>query len=102
MKMPLAALLLLVVVPLHAEPPRPKPLPGERVGGDGQDHRASKRVDTRLPTRLDTRVQPRTIGKPLMAATSQIISAADNGCVRNPGRRATDAAPSASNCQGSQ
>ena len=87
----LAAIFLLIAssAPLGADPPADKPLPGERVGGEGQDIRASKRIDTRLPTRLNTRVQPRTIGRPLVAATSQIISDAENGCTRSGDRRAT-------------
>lgn len=100
---PFAALLLLAfVAPLRADPPQDKPLPGERVGGEGQNLRANRRVDNRLPTRLNTRVQPRMIGKPLVAANSQIISDTDNGCARNPGQPATDTAPSAQACQGPQ
>ena len=100
---PLAVLMLLTsVVPLRADPPADKPLPGERVGGEGRDIRAGKRVDNRLPTRLNTRVRPRTIGRPLVAANSQIISDADNGCARDTGQLATDTAPSAQACQGPQ
>lgn len=99
----LAALMLLVAaVPLRADPPPDKPLPGERVGGEGRDLRANKRVDNRLPTRLNMRVQPRTIGKPLVAATSQIISDAENGCARDADRPAANTAPSARACQGPQ
>ena len=95
----MALLLLAAVAPLHADPPQDKPLPGERVGGDGQDIRAIKRVETRLPTRLETRVQPRTIGKPLEAANSRIISDADNGCARSVAKPATKTEQSAQTCQ---
>jgi len=101
----LALLLLVVATPLCADPPEDKPLPGERVGGDGQDIRATKRIDTRLQTRLETRVKPRTIGKPLMAANSRIISDADNGCTRDtaqPSPQAAQMAQSAQSCQGPQ
>lgn len=98
----LAALLLLAAAaPLHAYPPEDKPLPGERVGGEGQDVRTNKRFDTRLPFRLNMRVQPHTIGKPLVAATSQIISDADNGCARRT-NQLDDRAPGAPACQGPQ
>jgi hypothetical protein len=82
-------LFLCASVPALADPPKEKPLPGERVGGDWQDPRASKRLDTRVPTRLDTRLSPRTINTPLVAATSQITTDKDNGCARS-GAAGTD------------
>src|SRR4051794_32562869 len=88
-----ALLLLVIAVPLQADPPEDKPLPGERVGGDEQDLRATKRLEMRLPTRLETRVRPRTIGKPLVAANSRIISDTDNGCARNIAQPATQTVP---------
>ena len=99
-----ALLLFVVAAPLCADPPEDKPLPGERVGGDGQDIRATKRIETRLQTRLETRVKPRTIGKPLMAANSRIISDADNGCARDARQPSPQAqmAQSAQSCQGPQ
>jgi len=96
------SLLLAAAAPLHADPPQDKPLAGERVGGDGQDIRAIKRVETRLPTRLETRVQPRTIDKPLEAANSRIVSDADNGCARNAAKPATQTEQSAQSCQDPQ
>jgi hypothetical protein len=96
----LALMLLAVAVPLRADSPEDKPLPGERVGGQGQDERANRRIDTRIPTRLNTRVQPRTIGEPLMAARSPVTSGADNGCVRNPDQPAAQAAQTAQTCEG--
>lgn len=101
----MALLLLAIAAPLRADPPEDKPLPGERVGGDGQDIRATKRIETRLPTRLETRVRPRTIGKPLVAANSRIVSDAENGCARDTAQPATQAvrtAQSAPSCQGPQ
>jgi len=95
----MALLLLATAPPLRADPPEDKPLPGERVGGQGQDIRAIKRFETRLPTRLETRVQPRTIGKPLVAANSRVISDADNGCVRDAARSAAQTAQSAPRCE---
>lgn len=100
-----ALLLLAIAVPLQADPPEDKPLPGERVGGDEQDIRATKRIETRLPTRLETRVRPRTTGKPLVAANSRMISDTDNGCARNSPQPVTQTAPvaqSAQSCQGPQ
>lgn len=95
----LALALLAVAAPLRADPPEDKPLPGERIGGDQQDNRANKRVDMRLPTRLETRVRPRTIGKPLEGVKSPITSDADNGCVRNSDRPATQTAQTAPVCE---
>jgi len=97
-----ALLLLAVAAPLRADPPEDKPLPGERVGGEEHDLRATRRVETRLPTRLETRIRPRTIGKPLVAANSRIISDAENGCARNAAQPATQTAQSAQTCQGPQ
>lgn len=94
-----AMLLLAAAMPLRADPPADKPLPGERVGGAGQDLRTNRRIDTRLPFRLETRVRPRTIGKPLVAATSPIISDADNGCARGAAPVAGQRVQSAQSCQ---
>lgn len=104
MKIACRLLLVLCVVsaPLCADPPKDKPLPGERIGGYGQDLRAIKRIDNRVPSRLDTRIQPRTIGKPLMAATSPIISDAKNGCARDASQSAASMAQSAQSCEGPQ
>jgi hypothetical protein len=93
MKLVCGAVLLLAIaaVPAHAEPPQDKPLPGERVGGEGQDNRIGKRVDNRLPTRLETRVTRRTIGAPLLAANSRLVADANNGCARDPNASAPQA-----------
>jgi hypothetical protein len=79
-----ACLLSLAALSAHAEAPRDKPLPGERVGGEGQDVRVGTRIDNRLPTRLDTRVTRRTIDAPLLAANSRVVADANNGCARDP------------------
>ena len=78
----LALAALLAVSPARADPPAGTPLPGTRVGGEGHDERAAKRLPTRLPTRLDTRITPQTFGQPLVAATSQITADKENGCAR--------------------
>jgi len=77
-----ALLLLLGAAPLRADPPQDRPLPGERVGGEWHDPRAIKRIDNRVPSRIEMRVERRTIGRPLMAATSPVTADADNGCAR--------------------
>jgi len=69
--------------PVRADPPDDKPLPGERINGEGQDNRTSKRIDSRLHTRLETRVTRRTIEAPLEATTSQITADANNGCSKS-------------------
>jgi hypothetical protein len=69
--------------PARADPPDDKPLPGERINGEGQDNRTNKRIDTRLPTRLETRVTRRTIEAPLATATSRITADANNGCSKS-------------------
>jgi len=76
-------LIAFMSAPAWADPPKDKPLPGERLGAEENDQRAIKRVDTRLSTRLQTRLSRRTIGKPLVAATSQIIADAENGCAKD-------------------
>lgn len=91
MKLPLVLSLAVAAIaaPVQADPPpQDKPLPGERIGGAGQDLRAGMRLETRLPTRLETRISPRTIGDPLVAATSQITADRDNGCARTADAKA--------------
>jgi len=101
----LIALLIAAETPVRADPPEEKPLPGERVGGHGRDVRVGKRLDSRVPSRIDSRVRPRTIGRPLVAATSPLTSDVDNGCARDTGSSTTPAAsdePSAAACQSPQ
>lgn len=101
----LVALMVVAAASLRADPPEDKPLPGERVGGHGHDDRVNKRIDNRVPSRLNNRVQPRTIGRPLMAATSPVTSDADNGCTRDveqPASPAAPSTPSAPECQSPQ
>jgi hypothetical protein len=75
--------LAIFIGPARADPPDDKPLPGERINGEGQDNRTNKRTDSRLPTRLETRVTRRTIEAPLATTTSRITADANNGCSKS-------------------
>jgi hypothetical protein len=98
----LAVLLLLCAAPLRADPPQDKPLPGERVGGEWHDPRAIKRIDNRVPSRIGMRVERRTIGRPLMAATSPVTADADNGCARQQDQPSQQAQQGAGDMQAGQ
>lgn len=75
--------LAILTQPVRADPPDDKPLPGERINGEGQDNRTNRRIDSRLPTRLETRVTRRTIESPLVTSTSRITADANNGCSKS-------------------
>ncbi|WP_116092025.1 hypothetical protein [Sphingomonas crusticola] len=90
----LGALLAIVpAVSLVAQPAPRQRLPGDRIGGDYHDARATKRIDTRLPTRLQTRIEREGALKPLAATASPITTGPANACVPTPGTAAAFGCP---------